>query len=151
MLPASFRCSDDGEPSGTAGQPVLTVLQRRGFLCVAAVVVRYFGGVLLGAPGLVRAYGRAASLAADAAEPVRMRACALLGFSCPYGLLAGLERLCRRMGRVQEIAYAEDVSVTAAVPLEDCGAFLRQTAEQTAGRVAVRELGQAYIEASQLQ
>ncbi|ADU26607.1 IMPACT family protein [Ethanoligenens harbinense] len=148
VLPDTERCSDDGEPSGTAGQPVLSVLRRRGFSRVAAVVVRYFGGVLLGAPGLVRAYGHAVSLAADAAEPVRLRACTVYSFSCEYTALSALERLARQRGHVRDIAYAEVVTFELAVPVEEAAAFERAVTECSCGRVILYEQGEVYEEAS---
>lgn len=148
ILPDTERCSDDGEPSGTAGQPVLSVLRRRGFSRVAAVVVRYFGGVLLGAPGLVRAYGHAASLAADAAEPVRLRACTVYAFSCEYAALSALERLARQRGHVRDIAYAESVTFRLSVPKDEAAAFERAVAECSCGRVALTEQGEVYEETS---
>lgn len=148
VLPGTERCSDDGEPSGTAGQPALSVLRKRGLSHVAAVVVRYFGGVLLGAPGLVRAYGQAVSMAADAAEPITMRACVLLSFSCGYAELSGLERLARGMGHVRHISYTEIVTCWTAVPLENREAFRRAVAEQSCGRVVLQEQGSAFEETS---
>ncbi|MFT9056923.1 MAG: YigZ family protein [Ethanoligenens sp.] len=148
VLPDTERCSDDGEPSGTAGQPVLSVLRKRGFTCVAAVVVRYFGGVLLGAPGLVRAYGHAVSLAADAAEPVVLCACVLYAFSCAYTELSTMERLARRMGHVRDITYTEVVSVLLAVPQNKADAFRTAVTECSCGRVVLREQGEIYEEES---
>lgn len=148
VLPDTERCSDDGEPSGTAGQPVLSVLHRRGLSRVAAVVVRYFGGVLLGAPGLVRAYGHAVSLAADAAEPVVLRLCKLYTFFCTYTELSTMERLARRMGHVRDIAYTETVTFQLAVPQEDVCAFQREVTECSRGRVLLHEQGELYEQAS---
>ena len=78
------RYSDDGEPQGTAGIPVLEVLQREGLTDLVAVVTRYFGGVLLGAGGLVRAYSHAAKLAVDAAERMTMSECTELALAFGY-------------------------------------------------------------------
>ena len=69
------RYSDDGEPQGTAGVPVLDVLQKEGLVDIAAVVTRYFGGVLLGAGGLVRAYSHGVKIAVDAAQRITMSEC----------------------------------------------------------------------------
>ncbi len=146
LTPDSERCSDDGEPSGTAGRPVFTLLKRRGFSHIAAVVVRYFGGVLLGAPGLVRAYGHTASLAADAASPVTMRECALFSFTCGYAELSGLERLARRFGRVRGQDYAEAVTFHVSVPLERAEVFRRAAAEETGGRVVPKEKSRVFEE-----
>lgn len=80
------RYSDDGEPQGTAGTPVLEVLQKRGLTDVCVVVTRYFGGILLGGGGLVRAYSHAASIACDAAKIMDMRQCHRLKINSDYGL-----------------------------------------------------------------
>ncbi len=85
------RFSDDGEPQGTAGKPVLEVVQREGLVDVAVVVTRYFGGVLLGAGGLVRAYAQGAKTAVDAARVLNMQPAALQGFIRREGDRALLE------------------------------------------------------------
>ena len=78
------RFSDDGEPQGTAGRPVLEVVQREGLVDVAMVVTRYFGGVLLGAGGLVRAYAQGAKAAVDAAQVLNMQPAAVLELDMGY-------------------------------------------------------------------
>ena len=78
------RYSDDGEPQGTAGVPVLDVLQKSGVTDAVLVVTRYFGGVLLGAGGLVRAYSHAASLALQAGEVITMQLCKTARVMCDY-------------------------------------------------------------------
>ena len=80
------RYSDDGEPQGTAGVPVLEVLQKRGLTDVCVVVTRYFGGILLGGGGLLRAYSHAASIACDAAHIMDMRLCHRLTIKTDYNL-----------------------------------------------------------------
>ena len=87
------RHSDDGEPQGTAGMPVLDVLLKSGVTDTEIVVTRYFGGILLGAGGLVRAYSRAASLALQAAGVATMRPCFLLETVCAYGLYSKIAAL----------------------------------------------------------
>jgi len=80
----TLRYSDDGEPSGTAGLPILEVLRREGLWNVAVVVTRYFGGTLLGAGGLVRAYTHGAKIAVDAAKRVTMCPCTLFMLETDY-------------------------------------------------------------------
>ncbi len=82
-----IRCSDDGEPQGTAGQPILQVFQRREVVNLCCVVTRYFGGVLLGAGGLTRAYARAAKDVLDAAGVIRMELWTEWEVICPYAVL----------------------------------------------------------------
>ena len=79
-----MRCSDDGEPQGSAGVPVLDAIRKSGVSDAVVVVTRYFGGILLGAGGLVRAYSRAAKLAIDAAEIITCERYADLSLSCSY-------------------------------------------------------------------
>lgn len=79
-----IRYSDDGEPQGTAGIPVLDVIQKSGITDAVVVVTRYFGGILLGGGGLVRAYSHSASIGVSAAEPVNMVECLILTLRCDY-------------------------------------------------------------------
>ncbi len=82
----TVRYSDDGEPQGTAGVPVLDVLQKKGLTDVCCVVTRYFGGILLGGGGLVRAYSHATAIAIDSATIMDMCSCYQLDFSTDYTL-----------------------------------------------------------------
>ncbi|MBR5429104.1 MAG: YigZ family protein [Firmicutes bacterium] len=104
------RSSDMGEPSGTAGRPILEAIKRAGLHNTVVVVTRYFGGILLGAGGLARAYGKGAQLALDAARKVRMvpgRRCAL---TFDYGLLGRVESFLQQQDcRVEDKIYAEQV------------------------------------------
>ena len=130
------RYSDDGEPQGTAGVPVLEVLQREGLVDVAAVVTRYFGGVLLGAGGLVRAYSHAAKLAVDAAERMVMSECAELSAMFSYDQYGRIERLLAKYGaRTLGSDYAADVTLRLLMKANRVEAFQRDLAELTAGRV----------------
>ena len=129
------RYSDDGEPQGTAGVPVLEVLQREGLVDVAAVVTRYFGGVLLGAGGLVRAYSHAAKLAVDAAERMVMSECAELSAMFSYDQYGRIERLLAKYGaRTLGSDYAADVTLRVLMKANRVEAFQRDLAELTAGR-----------------
>lgn len=106
------RYSDDGEPQGTAGVPVLDVLQKAGLTDCAVVVTRYFGGVLLGAGGLVRAYSHAASIAVQAGCPVEMRPCAVAEVTAGYAQHSLLERLIPACGGIiDDTTYTDHVTV----------------------------------------
>ena len=94
-----MRYSDDGEPQGTAGQPMLNVFQREEVTNVCCVVTRYFGGILLGAGGLVRAYTQSAKDALDAAGISVVRRWVETLVPCPYSLLERLKSGDRRLGR----------------------------------------------------
>ena len=131
------RYSDDGEPQGTAGIPVLDVLQKSGLTDCAVVVTRYFGGVLLGAGGLVRAYSHGASLAVQAGEPVEMRPCTVAQIVAPYAQYGLLERLIPAIGgAIDDTDFTDQVTVT--LHLEDTllPRLQQQLTEQTAGQLS---------------
>ena len=123
------RYSDDGEPQGTAGQPILNVLEREGVQDVLCVVTRYFGGILLGAGGLCRAYTKAAKDALDDAGISELRPWSVLRLDCPYALFervkleAGPGRGLRRADRADDPSAAAGGS---RVPEGPAGAFRRE-------------------------
>ena len=122
------RYSDDGEPQGTAGQPMLNVFQKEGVANAVCVVTRYFGGILLGAGGLTRAYGSTAKLALDGAGLCRMRLWASLLVSCPYGLYERMRLLVEKSGGAVENAdFGADVALTALLPARDVEALDRKS------------------------
>ena len=111
------RYSDDGEPQGTAGQPMLNVFQRREVLNVCCVVTRYFGGVLLGAGGLTRAYSQGARDVLDAAGTCRMGLWTLWDIPCPYALFERLKLELEGSGGVLRGAdYGAEILLHAAFP-----------------------------------
>ena len=133
-----LRYSDDGEPQGTAGQPMLNVFQKEGVTNAVCVVTRYFGGILLGAGGLTRAYGSTAKLALDGAGLCRMRLWASLLVSCPYGLYERMRLLVEKSGGAVENAdFGADVALTVLLPAQDVEAFREQVTELSAGAVEV--------------
>ena len=104
------RCSDDGEPSGTSGMPTLDVLLKQGVSDVCVVTTRYFGGILLGTGGLVRAYSKAAALALEKAGSVQVAPCAVLEAVVSYALADKLQRFLKESGCViEQTDYAENV------------------------------------------
>ena len=132
------RYSDDGEPQGTAGIPVLDVLQKAGLTDCAVVVTRYFGGVLLGAGGLVRAYSHGASLAVQAGEPVEMRPCAVAQITAGYAQYGMLERMIPAAGGViDDTAFTDTVTVTFHLEEELLPRLQKQLTEQSAGQLQV--------------
>lgn len=137
------RCSDDGEPQGTAGQPMLAVFQREGVTGVCCVVTRYFGGVLLGTGGLIRAYTRAARDALAAAGISAVRRWAELAVRCPYRFLERVKSECAALGGVVgEIEYAAAVTVRALLPEERAEAFSGRMTELSAGGIEAVKLGE---------
>ena len=141
---ATARYSDDGEPSGTAGQPILEAIRHRELTNVLVVVTRYFGGILLGTGGLVRAYGASASEALDAAGLVEMRECTLCALEIPYPLWGKLSGLIQGGGGIVEsIVYGAAVEAELYLPSERVAWFTKEVTERTAGTVEVLELGES--------
>lgn len=113
------RFSDDGEPQGTAGMPALNVLQKEGLTNCALVVTRYFGGILLGGGGLVRAYSHAAKLAVDAGGIVTRALCNLVRVRCDYNFYGRLASLIPEQGGIIEnTAFEDAVTVDFRIPQE---------------------------------
>ena len=130
------RYSDDGEPQGTAGQPMLNVFQREEVTNVVCVSTRYFGGILLGAGGLTRAYTRSAKDALDAAGISRMRLWSVLMVPCPYPLYERMRLLVEKCGGVVENAdFGTDVLLTVLLPAEDVDGFREKVTELSAGKL----------------
>ncbi len=139
------RYSDDGEPQGTAGQPMLNVFQREEVTNVVCVVTRYFGGVLLGAGGLVRAYTQSAKDALDAAGVSVVRRWVEAAVPCPYSFFDRVKLEVEAHGGVLgETEYAADVTVHALLPEGQVEAFSARMTELTAGGAAVQILGEAF-------
>ena len=136
------RSSDDGEPSGTAGAPILNVLTQNKVEDALIAVVRYFGGVLLGTGGLVRAYGKAASEALSASGIQSMRICEQLEIELSYASYASLEALLRSTKRNVEAKFEERVTLLCILPLEDAEAFVQSVTERTDGGARVKRGGQ---------
>ncbi|MDL2258066.1 YigZ family protein [Eubacteriales bacterium OttesenSCG-928-K08] len=140
------RFSDDGEPGGTAGQPMMETLRHKNVTNIICVATRYFGGVLLGAGGLVRAYSRAAADAIEAAQPVWMRPCTLFELNCDYSRWGMLEPLLREQGELQNVSYTDTVSVQIAVLQDRANAFEALVVDRTDGKVMPVSAGFQYGE-----
>lgn len=140
------RYSDDGEPQGTAGQPMLNVLQREGVENVVCVVTRYFGGVLLGAGGLTRAYAKSAKDALDAAGKARMRLWSAVTVDCPYPMLERLKLLAAAHGgTVEGTDFGAAVSVRILLPQENAAGFDAALTELSAGTMTARREGEHFL------
>jgi uncharacterized YigZ family protein len=136
--------SDDGEPQGTAGLPVLEALLHRGIEDACIVVVRYYGGVQLGTGGLVRAYGQAASLAVEAAGVLDVSSCGRFRTTVRYADLERVQRGLRAAGTgLLDLACGIDAEFTALVPHGGEDAFQRLIGDLTAGAALVEPLGSA--------
>lgn len=124
------RSSDDGEPSGTAGRPILEVIRGRGLKNTAVVVTRYFGGILLGTGGLVRAYGAAAKQALEAAGLVRCEPARLYALAVDYASWQRVEAFLQSSGCEQKrVGFSDRVDVQFAAPLALCEALPKRLSE----------------------
>ena len=128
------RFSDDGEPGGTAGMPIMDTLRRREIKDALIVVTRYFGGILLGSGGLVRAYSKAASDALTEAGIGVMTPCVTLAFETDYGRYGSLEGFVKANSIVEGVDFLENVSFRVTVSLEKAESFIREIVERTDGR-----------------
>ena len=136
------RYSDDGEPQGTAGQPILNVLEREGVQDVLCVVTRYFGGILLGAGGLCRAYTKAAKDALDTAGIAELRPWSVLTLRCPYARFERVKlELEKHGGTLTNSDYGADIAMTAMLPEPEETAFARALQELSAGSLAPERTG----------
>ena len=136
------RYSDDGEPQGTAGQPMLSVFQKEGVENAVCVVTRYFGGILLGAGGLVRAYTQSAKDALDAAGVSVVRRWVSMEVPCSYARLEEVRREIARFGGAEENAdYGADVLLSVLIPEERSAAFAARLLDASAGTIEVLEAG----------
>ena len=139
------RYSDDGEPQGTAGQPMLGVFQKEEVTNVCCVVTRYFGGILLGAGGLVRAYTQSAKDALDAAGISVVRRWVELAVECPYNFFERVKNeVAALSGVVGEVEYAAGVTVHALLPEERAEEFSAHMVELSAGTFEAIELGETF-------
>ena len=128
------RCSDDGEPAQTAGRPMLDVLLREGITNVAVVVTRYFGGVLLGTGGLVRAYQSATQAGLAASKIIEKRQGKKLIIHTDYNGLGKFQYLFgQQKTAILDTEYAADVVLTILVPLEQKDFLYKEITEQTNG------------------
>lgn len=141
----AVRYSDDGEPQGTAGQPMLNVFQKEKVVNVCCVATRYFGGVLLGAGGLVRAYTQSAKDALDAAGISVVRRWVAMEVPCSYARFEEVRRMVLRFGGVEEnIDYGADVLLSVLIPEERAAEFSAHLVDATAGTIEAMEAGEAF-------
>ncbi|MEU9702491.1 YigZ family protein [Streptomyces sp. NPDC047981] len=142
------KASDDGEPGGTAGVPMLQMLLRREVRYVAAVVTRYYGGVKLGAGGLIRAYGGVVGEALDALGTLTRQRYRLATVTVDHQRAGKLENDLRATGRnVREVRYGEAVTLEIGLPDADVDAFRGWLADVTAGAASLELGGEAYGDA----
>ena len=141
----AVRFSDDGEPGGTAGMPMLQVLQREGLFNVVCVVTRYFGGILLGAGGLVRAYTKGAKIAVDAAGKSMKRVWTVLYVPCPYTFYERVKLEVNAFGGIiRGTDFGAEVELEILLPQAQAQPFLDRLTDMTSGTVDGMETGQEY-------
>jgi len=139
------RCSDDGEPSGTAGRPMLEVLLGEGLCDVAAVVTRYFGGTLLGTGGLVRAYTAAVKEGLAASETGIMRYGVSLRIETDYHLVGKIQHILRTHHIQPKTEYGASALFSFTVPLEELTSLQKEITEATNGQAGIKETGRDYF------
>lgn len=139
------RYSDDGEPQGTAGQPMLNVFQREEVADVVCVVTRYFGGILLGAGGLVRAYTQSAKDAIDTAGISVVRRWLAMEIPCTYAQFEAMRREVTGFdGVVENVDYGADILLSALLPEERAAGFAAHILDVSAGTVEVLSTGEQW-------
>ena len=145
LADGQMRWSDDGEPGGTSGQPTLNVFRSANVCDVVCVVTRYFGGILLGSGGLVRAYSKAASMALEAAGRARMAEWQSVAVECSYAHYERLRRLLEGEG-AQDMAgdFAEFVTVTCLLPAGVPEQIGGRITDMTAGGARMSVLGSVF-------
>ena len=141
----AVRFSDDGEPGGTAGMPMLQVLQREGLFNIVCVVTRYFGGILLGAGGLVRAYTKGAKIAVDAAGKSMKRIWTALYIPIPYSYYERVKLEVEAFGGIiRDTQFGADIELEILMPEAQSQPFLDRLTDLSAGTIEGMETGQEY-------
>ncbi len=140
------RCNDDGEPSGTAGKPMLEVLIRSDIVNVVAVVTRYFGGVLLGPGGLVRAYTDATKVGLEQCQTAIMSLGKRVKLHTDYNTIGKvLYELGQRGIEQEDSEYTDVIVLTVIVPIEDMDGFEKKITEISAGKTRVEVVEEVYF------
>lgn len=147
---AAARFSDDGEPGGTAGKPIMDVLTGRGLTNVLCVVTRYFGGILLGAGGLVRAYSKSAADAVTKAGVVSYLPGTVLDIPMDYSRYGALEGFIRASAEVRNVAFAQNVVVTVTVEDTNLLKFMKEVTERSDGRCTPVTIGTGYMKKEEI-
>ncbi len=140
------RFSDDGEPQGTAGMPVLDVIEKQGLCDVLVVVTRYFGGVLLGTGGLVRAYSHSASLALEAADIVLMTPATECSICCDYSSYGTVQAFLNNEGcKDINSIFEDDVKISFYVKSENLLGFESRLTELSNGKLTLQKKSEIFL------
>lgn len=141
------RYSDDGEPQGSAGIPVLNVIQKENLTNVVVVVTRYFGGILLGTGGLARAYGQSAKLGIDAAAVTQKTLCDIVSIESDYNLAGKIQYKTAAAGySPEETVYSENVVFTVCIRRSDTQKFINEITNITNARAVCSIIGEKYAD-----
>ncbi|MFS0575575.1 YigZ family protein [Sporosarcina sp. 179-K 3D1 HS] len=141
------KANDDGEPSGTAGVPMLEVLKKQGLKDIVVVVTRYFGGIKLGGGGLIRAYGRATSEGIAAAGVVHRKLHELMKVTIDYTWLGKVENEVRQSPYpLKEISYTDGVDLFLYVPVAEVEEFTSWMTEMTNGQASILSVSSEFLE-----
>lgn len=141
------KADDDGEPSGTAGRPMLEVLKKQGLGDITVVVTRYFGGIKLGAGGLVRAYSKSVQLVVEAAPLIKRQPALQLKLTFAYDLLGNVEYYLRQEAiTISDKQYASTAVFTIIVPRQAQSSLVAALTELTAGRCSVTVEKEVYLD-----
>ena len=139
------RYSDDGEPQGTAGMPVLDVLLKENVTDCVVVATRYFGGILLGGGGLVRAYSHTAKIAVDAGGVVTMSLCSIMSVECDYNFYGKMNSLVPEFGgMVDDTDFGENVRMKFRIPSENESVFGKKLTDSSFGKVSAVKTGEIF-------
>lgn len=139
------KCSDDGEPSKTAGVPIMQMLESEGITDVVCVVTRYFGGTLLGTGGLIRAYTASAKEGVKASGVKKLKLCNVYVITVPYSKLSTVEYMISESGAViDDKAFATDVALGVYILSEDADKFMSELTEKLGSDISIRFCEQAY-------
>lgn len=139
------RSSDDGEPSGTAGVPVLDVLLKEKLVDVCVVVTRYFGGVLLGAGGLIRAYSHGSKLAVTAGNIITMAPCNVLESLVDYSFYERFNLLLAEMGaNIESTDFADKIKITFSIKADLCDILAKKLTELSNARYSFSVIGEKF-------
>ena len=145
--PGTERMSDDGEPAGTAGKPILEVIRGRGLTDVLIVVTRYFGGTLLGAGNLTRAYGKAARLALVDAGKAVMSPCKVLSLTVDYGLYGKAAYILPQFNiKTLDEAFTDAVTLTLLIRADRAERFAAEIREMSAGKTEPEVVEERFCE-----
>ena len=136
--------SDDGEPQGTAGMPILQTLKKSGLTNVVAVVTRYFGGIKLGAGGLVASYTKSCSDAVSAANKVTVKLCDEGEILSSYPDYKRISDCVTRYGKINSVDFADEVKIRFSVPVGFTEELTEKLNELTAGKLCCKIIAQAY-------